>query len=75
MVKMCNMSNKQHADLPVMCKQLVERLLNGFDLCFFLLGPRCEVCSPGHHGDPKNGGTCQGTFLYKKIRIYSSRLT
>ncbi|XP_044169184.1 attractin-like protein 1 isoform X2 [Acropora millepora] len=22
-------------------------------------GPRCEVCSPGHHGDPKNGGTCQ----------------
>ncbi|KAK2572510.1 Attractin-like protein 1 [Acropora cervicornis] len=31
------------------------------DLWFFVEcpGPRCEVCSPGHHGDPKNGGTCQ----------------
>lgn len=65
-----NVQHEQLAtDLPVMRKQLVECLLNGFDLCLFLLGPRCEVCSPGHHGDPKNGGTCQGTFLYTTRKL------
>lgn len=23
-------------------------------------GPHCETCMPGYHGDPTNGGKCQG---------------
>lgn len=25
-------------------------------------GPHCQTCMPGYHGDPTNGGKCQGEF-------------
>lgn len=27
-------------------------------------GPNCQTCMPGYHGDPTNGGKCQGEYVH-----------